>query len=119
MATNTDDAPAPADSSMSGAAFAANGTIDGHVVRGPGRDPRAGGDGQGASIPVPGDPITIQDTSGATVASLATAQDGSFRVDLPAGCYAVVEAIYGTAQSVTVQDNVVTPVVMTIAAAPG
>lgn len=89
------------------------GQIHGHVMRGPGVDPRAGGS-SGALIPVSGDPIEVRDGQGAVVAQGVSSQDGSFRIDVAPGAYTVVESICAVKARVEVHSQAIAELTITI-----
>ena len=89
------------------------GLIQGHVLRGPGQDPRAGG-GSAAQVPVAGDPIEIRNPDGKLIASAVSSQDGSFRVEVAGGTYMVVESICATKKQVEVRPPAVTELTLSI-----
>ena len=90
------------------------GIVQGHVVRGPGVDPRSGGAGEGAQVPVAGDPL-IARAGAATVATAVTGPDGSFAMNVPPGMVTVIESICGVSKAVqvnvgeTVQITIIIP----------
>jgi hypothetical protein len=77
------------------------GWIYGLVVREPGRDPRSGSGGQGATVPVAGDPVVARGAVGST--RTVSARDGSFQMRLPAGVFTVSEDTCGVSRPVTIQ----------------
>lgn len=99
------------DSSSNPQAF---GQIQGHVMRAPGQDPRAGGASASPTVPVPGDPIEIRNAAGALVATAVSGKDGSFQVSVDAGTYTLVESICAVKQQVEVRAQSTTEVKLTV-----
>ncbi len=89
------------------------GWIAGSIVRNPGGDPRSGG-GNGSTVPVSGDSIAAGLLAGPTIAVAVSAQDGSFRLSLPAGTYRVVEGICGVSAQATVESGTTVNVTLTV-----
>jgi hypothetical protein len=89
------------------------GQIHGHVMRGPGVDPRSGGTSS-APIPVSGDPIEVRNAQGTVVSHAVSSQDGSFRVDVAPGAYTVVESICAVKARVEVHSQAIAELTLTI-----
>jgi hypothetical protein len=89
------------------------GQIHGHVMRGPGVDPRSGGT-SGAVIPVSGDPIEVRDAHDTLVTQAVSSQDGSFRVDVAPGAYTVVESICAVKARVEVRSQAIAELTIAI-----
>ncbi len=109
LPTPTPTAPGPTGT------LAGYGTIAGLVQRGPGRDPRSGAGS--ALVPVPGDTVRVLDDQGKVVGQAVSAQDGSFRLIVPAGRYTVAEDISGVSQVVEVRSQAVSSVTLVVPAA--
>jgi hypothetical protein len=90
--------------------------IVGRVERS-GIDPRSGAAGAGATLPVPGDPITIRNSAGAAVATAVSDRDGLFQVTLPAAQYTVTEDILGMSQTCDVRNQTVSTVTFVLSTA--
>jgi hypothetical protein len=96
----------------SGPAERAQGWLYGLVVREPGLDPRSGSGGDGAKVPVAGDPVVARNADGST--RTVSARDGSFQMRLPAGVFTVSEDICGVSKQVTVEPNTATRLTLEI-----
>jgi hypothetical protein len=96
--TNTDK---PGTSTPPTSATTPGGVVRGQVLRPPGPDPRSGGDTK--TVPVNGDPVHANDSTGNVVASTVTGPDGHFEFTLAPGTYLLTEDTCGVSQQVDIR----------------
>jgi hypothetical protein len=103
--------PSVTSTTRNGGSAGADGWIYGVVVRGPGGDPRSGGDG-GTVVPVTGDTVAARYATGS--ASTVSARDGSFQLRVPAGSMTLTEDICGVSKQVTIESGAAARVTLEI-----
>jgi hypothetical protein len=96
----------PATSTPPTSATTPVGVVRGQVLRPPGPDPRSGGDTK--TVPVNGDPVHANDSTGKVVANTVTGPDGHFELTLPPGIYSITEDTCGVSQQVEIRSGTTT-----------